>query len=458
MGRITRASGGSEFVGAWHDGVVTDIPRGTVSRTVRLASLPLGFAGRAALGLGKKVTGLATDVVSDKVQQRTAEQLFSVLGQLKGGAMKLGQALSVFEAALPEHLAAPYRAALTRLQDAAPPLPAASVHRVLAAELGENWREQFSEFNDTPAASASIGQVHKAVWKDGREVAVKVQYPGAGQALVSDLKQLGRMSSLFRVLQPGIDIRPLIEELRDRVVEELDYQLEAESQRAFAEAYAGDPEILVPHVVAAADKVIVTEWAEGTPLAHIIADGSQDERDRAGHLMSTLHFSGPQRAGMLHADPHPGNFRISDDGRLVVLDFGAVARLPDGLPTPIGALVTLALKGEAEQVLEGLRGEGFIPDNGDVDAQEVLDFLLPMLAPIAKDEFQFSREWLRAEATRIANPKGPAYKLSKQLNLPPSYLLIHRVTMGSIGVLCQLEAQASWRDVLLDWLPGFEAE
>src|SRR5947199_5624386 len=142
---------------------VTDIPRRAVSRTARLAALPLGFAGRAALGFGKKVTGMASEVISAELQQRTAEQLFNVLGQLKGGAMKFGQALSVFEAALPEELAGPYRQALTKLQEAAPPLPAASVHKVLAAELGTDWRRHFREFDDVPAAAASIGQVHRAV-------------------------------------------------------------------------------------------------------------------------------------------------------------------------------------------------------------------------------------------------------------------------------------------------------
>ena len=445
----------AERAPAWHDGKVTDIPRGAISRTAKLASLPLGFAGRAALGFGKKVTGFAEDVISDKIQQRTAEQLFSVLGQLKGGAMKLGQALSVFEAALPDSLAGPYRAALTKLQDAAPALPAASVHKVLAAELGENWRDRFRDFDDMPAAAASIGQVHKAVWSNGKTVAVKIQYPGAGDALVSDLKQLGRVAALFRVIQPGLDIKPLIAELRDRVVEELDYTLEARSQRAFAKAYAGDPDILVPKVIAGSARVLVTEWAEGTPLSSIISDGTQEERDRAGHHLSTLHFSGPMRAGLLHADPHPGNFRIAEDGRLIVLDFGAVARLPDGLPAPIGPLVRAALDGDAEAVLDGLRAEGFIPNGGDLDAEAVLDYLLPMLAPIASDEFRFSREWLRTEAARLANPKSPAYTMGKQLNLPPSYLLIHRVTMGSIGVLCQLEAAASWRSILEEWLPGF---
>jgi predicted unusual protein kinase regulating ubiquinone biosynthesis (AarF/ABC1/UbiB family) len=434
---------------------MTDIPRRAVTRTAKLAALPLGFAGRAAMGLGKRVTGLASEVISAEVQQRTAEHLFSVLGQLKGGAMKMGQALSVFEAALPEELAGPYRSALTKLQESAPPLPAATVHKVLAGQLGPEWRERFREFDDTPAAAASIGQVHRAVWEDGRDVAVKVQYPGAGKALISDLNQLGRLASMFKIIQPGLDVKPLVAELRARITEELDYELEAAAQAAFAAAYADDPEIFVPAVVASAPQVLVTEWVTGVPMSALIRDGSQEARDDAGRRMAMLHFSAPAMTGLLHADPHPGNFRILPDGRLAVLDFGAVARLPEGHPEIIGKLTRLALAGDAEGVLEGLRDEGFIKPDVEIDAAAVLDYIRPMLEPIAVDEFRLTRAWLRAEATRIASPKSPAYALGRQLNLPPSYLLIHRVTLGSIGVLCQLEAKAPYRGILLEWLSGF---
>ncbi|KXK62981.1 ABC transporter ATP-binding protein [Micromonospora rosaria] len=438
---------------------MTDIPRRAVSRTAKLAALPLGFAGRTVLGMGKRVTGIASDVISAEIQQRTAEQLFSVLGQLKGGAMKFGQALSVFEAALPEEIAAPYRQALTKLQEAAPPLPAASVHKVLAEQLGPQWRDRFAEFDDSPAAAASIGQVHRAVWRDPsgdtRIVAVKIQYPGAGEALLADLKQLSRLGGMFRAIQPGLDVKPLLAELRERITEELDYELEAESQRAFAAAYADDPEIFIPEVVSAAPRVLVTEWVEGTPLAEIIREGSEEQRDQAGRLMATLHLSAPPRAGLLHADPHPGNFRLLPDGRLGVIDFGAVARMPEGTPEPIGRLAGLALRGEAEAVVAGLREEGFVSQSEEIDAQAVLDFVRPMLDPVAEEEFRFTRAWLRAEATRLASPRSPAYQLSRHLNLPPSYLLIHRVTLGSIGVLCQLEAKAPYQAILERWLPGF---
>lgn len=439
---------------------MTDIPRRAASRTAKLASLPLGFAGRTVLGFGKRVTGMATDVISAEIQERTAEQLFSVLGQLKGGAMKLGQALSVFEAALPDALAEPYREALTKLQEAAPPLPAATVHKVLAEQLGSDWRALFREFDDVPAAAASIGQVHKAVWKVPRKrtgipVAVKIQYPGAGDALIADLTQLSRLAGLFKVIQPGLDVKPLVTELRARVVEELDYELEAASQRAFAAAYAGDEEILVPQVLAAAPRVLVTEWVEGIPLSKIIGSGTVAQRDRAGALMATLHFSAPERAGLLHADPHPGNYRLLPDDRLAVIDFGAVARLPQGLPEPVGRITRLALARRADEVLKGLQGEGFVRANADIDAQAVLDYVRPMLEPLAADQFRFTRAWLREEAARLASPRSPAYALGRQLNLPPSYLMIHRVTLGSIGVLCQLEAKAHYRAILERWLPGF---
>src|SRR5215471_13828091 len=168
---------------------MSDLPRRAVTRTVKLAALPAGLAGRTVLGLGKRVGGRPAEIVAREIQQRTADQIFRVLGELKGGALKLGQALSIFEAALPPELAGPYRATLTRLQESAPPLPAATVHKVLAAELGQDWRERFAEFDDRPAAAASIGQVHKAVWQDGRTVAVKIQYPGAGPALMADFTQ-----------------------------------------------------------------------------------------------------------------------------------------------------------------------------------------------------------------------------------------------------------------------------
>lgn len=437
---------------------MSDLPRRAVTRTAKLAGLPLGYAGRATVGLGKRLGGRPAEIVAAEVQARTAEQLFRVLGELKGGAMKFGQAMSVFEAALPEQLAGPYRETLTRLQEAAPPLPAGTVHAVLARELGPDWRDRFSSFADKPAAAASIGQVHKAVWADGRPVAVKVQYPGAGAALLSDLNQIGRMSRLVSLLVPGLDVKPLVAELKARVAEELDYALEAASQTAFHDGFADDPDFVVPAVVDQSGQVLVSEWVGGTPLSRVIASGTQRQRDRAGLLLARFLFSGPPRVGLLHADPHPGNFRLLDDGRLVVLDFGAVNRLPGGLPAPIGPLLRLAVEGDADGVLAGLRAEGFVKKSIDLDAERLLGYLGPILDPVRREPFRFDRAWLRAQATRVADPRSPAYSTGLRLNLPPDYLLIHRVTMGTIGVLCQLRAEGRWRSELAAWLPGFATD
>ncbi len=433
---------------------VNDLPRRAITRTAKLATLPVGLAGRTAWGLGKRLGGRPAELVASEIQHRTADQIFRVLGELKGGAMKFGQALSIFEAALPPEIAGPYRATLTKLQESAPPLPASTVHRVLAEDLGPDWREAFAEFNDKPAAAASIGQVHRARWRDGREVAVKIQYPGAGRALLSDFNQLSRVARLFSVLMPGLEVKPLLDELRSRVAEELDYHLEAESQHAFAVAYAGDPDIFVPDVVAGTSHVLITEWMDGTPLSKIISDGSQEERDRAGLLFVRFLFSGPARAGLLHADPHPGNFRLLADGRLGVLDFGAVNRLPDGLPPFIGRLLRIvhdgADLGAAEQEL---REQGFLKPGIEIDPEALRAFLAPLAEPSRVGRFKFSREWLRGEATRVADPR--ASNMSRQLNLPPSYVLIHRVSTAGMGVLCQLGSEGPYRAEMLRWMPGY---
>jgi len=433
---------------------MSDLPRLAVTRTAKLASLPVGLAGRTALGLGKRLGGRPAEIVAEEIQQRTAEQIFRVLGELKGGALKLGQALSIFEAALPPEIAGPYRATLTKLQESAPPLPAATVHRVLAAELGPDWRAEFAEFSDVPAAAASIGQVHRATWLDGRQVAVKIQYPGAGQALSSDFTQLSRVGRLFGVLMPGLETKPLLEELRARVVEELDYRMEASSQQAFADAYAGDPDIYVPPVITATDRVLVTEWMDGTPLAEIIESGTKEQRDRAGLLLVRFLFSGPARAGLLHADPHPGNFRLLPDGRLGVLDFGAVDRLPDGLPVLFGRLLWLIHhEGDIAVVEQNLRENGFLREGINVDLEQLHAFLAPLAEPSRDETFAFSREWMRDETMRMTGVR-PA-NVVRRLNLPPSYVLIHRVSTAGIGVLCQLESEGPFRAEVLRWIPGY---
>lgn len=428
-------------------------------RGARLAALPASFAARTTWGLGKRMVGAPAQAVLTDVQRRTADQIFSVLGQLKGGAMKFGQAMSVFEAALPDELAGPYRDALTRLQDAAPPMPASTVHRVMKAEFGATWRDRFPVFEDHPSAAASIGQVHKAVYDDGDEqidVAVKLQYPGAGDALMSDLKQISRLARLFAVLAPGMDVKALVTELRERVAEELDYGREAEAQRIFAEEFADDQVIVVPRPVTHTEHALVSEWLESEQsLADIIDRGTQEQRDEFGEAFVRFLFAGPSRIGLLHADPHPGNFRVLSSGRLGVVDYGAVARLPDGLPPIIGQLLRAAVEEDYEAVTEGLRAEGFLR-GADLDPEVMARYLNPLIEPARSDAFTFSRSWLRSQGQRLSRPDAEGLGTARQINIPPEYLLIHRVWMGGVGVLCQLGATAPFRSILAEYLPGFD--
>ena len=393
-----------------------------------------------------------------EIQRATAEQVFRVLGELKGGAMKFGQAMSVFEAAFPEEMAGPYRDMLTKLQEAAPPMDAATVHRVMAEAFGRQWRRRFLSFDDVPAAAASIGQVHRAVWKDGTDVAVKVQYPGAGEALQADLAQVVRMGRLFGAMVPGMDVKPLVEELRDRMIEELDYSLERDAQRVFADAYRGDPDIAVADVLDGAEHVVVSEWMDGTPLSRIIAEGTQAERDHAGQRYVHFLFASPARARLLHADPHPGNYRVLPDGRLGrprLRRGGAAARRPAAVDR------SAAVRGAGRRRLRRWRRACAPRASSSRGSRSTPTRCSPTWRHSSSrprtTTFRFDRPWMQEQFRRINDPRAENWSTGLKLNLPPEYLLVHRVWLGGVGVLCQLQAEVSLVTELETWLPGFTA-
>jgi predicted unusual protein kinase regulating ubiquinone biosynthesis (AarF/ABC1/UbiB family) len=437
------------------DGRVSEIKRGRAARNAKLASIPVGFAGRAALGFGKRLTGKSKDEVQAELLEKAAHQLFTVLGELKGGAMKVGQALSVMEAAIPEQFGEPYREALTKLQKDAPPMPATKVHRVLDAQLGTKWRTRFTSFDDTPVASASIGQVHKAVWSDGREVAVKIQYPGADEALRADLKTMQRMVGMVKQLSPGADVQGVVDELIERTEMELDYRLEADNQRAFAKAYHGHPHFGVPHIVASAPKVVIQEWIEGIHMAEIIRNGTAEQRDLIGTRLLELTFDAPRRLGMMHGDAHPGNFMLLPDGRMGVIDFGAVAPLPGGLPIELGMAIRLARDTNYDLLMPTMEKAGFVQRGQQVSVREMDEMLRQYVEPVEVDVFHYTRKWLQKMTAVQLDRSVAQIKAARQLDMPPKLAIPMRVIASVTAILCQLNAHVPMKALMEELVPGF---
>ncbi len=426
-----------------------------VLRTLRLVSLPLGAAALGVEGLVRRALGQDRAEVTRRQRQRTVARTRRVLGDLKGGALKAGQVLSTVEALFPADPEQSWREALTSLQESNPGMPWRDAEAVLRAELGTGWRTSFDEFDERPAAAASIGQVHRAV-REGRDVAVKIQYPGIREAMLSDVRAFSLASRATALVARGVAMPPLVRELRTRLLEELDYEREASHQRRFAAAFPdADSEVVVPRVVHATSRVLVQTWLDGVPLARVATTGTSEERNRLGELYQRFLLSGPARCGLLHTDPHPGNFRLTADGRLGVLDFGSCLALPGGLPRTFGRLITALLAGDDDDVLRALREEGLVRPGARLEVAKLRDYLAPFSEPARHERFHYTRAWLKGQFARVNDPRNPEFAVALQLTIPPEQLFTHRVWLGIVGVLAQLDAEVPVRPELRRWLPGF---
>lgn len=429
---------------------------GSLSRTLVVAGIPVRAAGRGATA---RVLGLLlgeSDERRQRAREETAADTRRTLGSLKGGALKAGQLLSTVESVFPQDPDSTWQEALTALQQDNPTLPFDRIEPVLVTEFGTQWRSRFLDFDTAAVAAASIGQVYRATWCDGRQVAVKVQIPGIAQALAADVRLLSRVLRASALLAPGVAMPPLIRELRSRVIAELDYEQEASAQRIFAQEYHGDPEFLVPHVVHVGEQVLVTEWLDGQPLARVARAGTQGERDRAGLLYQRFFLQAPMRTGLLHTDPHPGNFRLTNDGRLGVLDFGSTMDLPGGLPATFGSLISALSSDDPEQVQRRLLDQGLLQRGSRRDVVKLMDYLAPFTEPARHEEFAFSRQWLNKVFARAHDPRNPDFIVAMKLSLPAEQLFTHRVWLGIVGVLSSLEAHLPVAAELRAYLPGFE--
>jgi predicted unusual protein kinase regulating ubiquinone biosynthesis (AarF/ABC1/UbiB family) len=241
------------------------------------------------------------------------------------------------------------------------------------------------------------------------------------------------------------------------LAEEVDYAQEAVAQSAFADAYRDDPDLLVPDVVAVQGQVLVTRWVDGTPLSRVIDGGSRAERDRAGLLLVRLLASGPARAGRLHGDPHPGNFRLLDDGRLAVLDFGANEAMPGGWPARLGPLLAAGRDADATELHRIAASVGLLR-TGEVTGTDLLALLGPYLDPLRTPAYPFTRAWLQQQTWRASDPFSAVARTQRRLTVPPRHLLLLRVASGLVGVLCSLEATVPVDAEVRRWLPGYDSD
>ena len=390
-------------------------------------------------------------------QLRTAEAVAETLGNLKGALMKLGQMASYLDQGMPE----PVREALAQLQQDAPPMAPELAAQVIREELGAGPEEIFAEWDPVPIAAASIGQVHRAMTTDGRAVAVKVQYPGVDKAIVGDLDNAGLLFSAMTLMFPGLDPKPLVAELRERITEELDYRLEADNQRLFADYYRDHPFIRIPEVVPelSARRVLTTDLVVGARFDEITTR-SAEERDRYGEIIYRFVFGSLYRLGAFNGDPHPGNYLFGDDGSVTFLDFGLVKRFTDEELEPFERMIVAwVLDHDIVRFRSIVESIGLLkPDNGFTDDQ-VADYFGHFYKFVESDEeLTFTRDYASEMVARFFDAGGEHGDVMKAANVPRSFVLIQRINLGLFAVLGELRATGRWRQIAEELWPWTAAE
>lgn len=430
------------------------LPTARVDRTAALAGMG-ARTGTSYVAMRAR-SALASDERREELRARfelqTAEQVAEMLGGMKGALMKLGQMASYLDQGLPE----PVRAALGELQSDAPPMSPELAADTVRAELGGDPHSVFAKWEDEPMAAASIGQVHRATTHDGRAVAVKVQYPGVDEAVTADLENTDLLFGLMGMLFPGLDPGPIVEELRVRLVEELDYRIEADHQRLFADHFRGHPFIHIPDVVGelSTSRVLVTELAEGARFSEVV-EWPDEERQLAAECLYRFAFGSIYKLHAFNGDPHPGNYLFSPGGRVTFLDFGLCKRFtPEDVSVFERMIRAMVLDRDLDEFRRVIEEVGILPPGLDVPAEDLLGYFGHFYEFVMEDRVStITPEWSAKSVRQFFDLTGPYADLMKQANLPGSMVIVQRINLGLFALFGELGARNNWRRIAEELWP-----
>jgi predicted unusual protein kinase regulating ubiquinone biosynthesis (AarF/ABC1/UbiB family) len=434
----------------------SSIPKGRIRRTAQVGSV-VGTQGARYAGTRAANLTRSREEAADALERRhleAAERMVATLGRMKGAAMKIGQLASFIDTEfLPPEYRDLYQEHLAQLRTQAPTMPWSQVRKVLDEEWEEPCEELFEQIEHEAAAAASIGQVHRAVLPDGRKVAVKIQYPGVAEAIAADMQNAGLILRMAKALAPGLDAKAAAEELKERVMEELDYELEAQNQRSFARGYRGHPFIHVPDVVTrlSTQRVLVSEWVDGAGFEEV-KQLPREERDRFGEIVFRFCFGSIYHLQHFNADAHPGNYLLMADGRVAFLDFGMTKHLDkDQIELEITALDAI-FDGDPERLRVALHDLGFLNNPQKVDAEQLMEHVKTVGGWYMEDrEVTVDSRRVMDAIAAVSDPRSEFYRLMRRENLPANELMGRRMESGVLAVLGQLEATRNWYRIGREW-------
>ena len=371
---------------------------------------------------------------------------------MKGALMKIGQMASYIDTGLPDHV----RATLASLQHDAPPMSAELASEQIERELGKPPEELFAEFDPVPIAAASIGQVHRAITHDDRAVAVKIQYPGVAEAMEADLGNadwlFGSLASLF----PGLDPAPVVDELNERLIEELDYEIEATNQRYYARFFDRHPFISVPHVVDqySTARILTTDLAVGARFSEV-TEWDENERNLAAETLFRFSFGSIYRLHAFNGDPHPGNYLFEKGGKVTFLDFGLVKRFsPAETKLFEDLIISMVLTRDHTRFREVVEEAGLLPRSAPFSDEEVEEYFNFFYRYVLTDgPITIDQEYAARGVSQLFDKGSKHGELMKELNVPPSFVVLQRITLGLMGLFAQLEATANWRKIAEELWP-----